>query len=128
MLLTKEERKTLAKEERQALRAERREERKEQRGPFLGIKLDVLEALAEGLILEFVSEAMPGSEKMEEVIEEMAVQADTFLKWNGLPPWLSLPFEALDGILLQAIARSTLEPLVQRVYDRLEEAGKLDAE
>jgi len=128
MLLTKEERKTLAKEERQALRAERREERKEERGPFLGIKLDVLETLAEGLILEVVADALPGWEKMEEVIEEMAVQADTFLKWNGLPPWLSLPFEALDGILLQAIARSTLEPLVQRVYDRLEEAGKLDAE
>ena len=123
--MAKEERRAL-RAERQALRAERREERKEERGPFLGIKLDVLESLAEELILEVAADALPGWGKMEEVIEEMAVQADTFLKWNGLPPWLSLPFEALDGILLQAIARSTLEPLVQQVYDKLEEAGKLE--
>lgn len=128
MLLTKEERQSLLKAEKKALRAERRAERKKERGPFLGINLDVLESLAEGLILELVSDALPGEEKMGEVIEGIAVQADKFLSWNGLPPWLSLPFEALDGILLQAIARSTLEPLVQRVYDRLEEAGKLDAE
>lgn len=126
MLLSKEERQTLSKEERKALRAERRAERREERGPFLGIKLDVLEPLAEELILEVAADALPGWEKMEEVIEEMATKADTFLKWNGLPPWLSLPLEALDGVLLQAIARSTLEPLVQRVYDRLREAGKLE--
>ena len=125
MLLTQEERQTLPKEERKSLRAKRRAERQEERGPFLGIKLDVLEPLAENLILEVAADALPGWEKMEEVIEEMAVQADTFLKWNGLPPWLSLPLEVIDGILLQAIARSALEPLVQKVYDRMREAGKL---
>ena len=107
-------------------RPKSRAERQEERGPFLGIKLDVLEPLAENLILEVAADALPGWEKMEEVIEEMAVQADTFLKWNGLPPWLSLPLEVIDGILLQAIARSALEPLVQKVYDRMREAGKLD--
>ncbi len=94
----------------------------------MGIKLDVLEPLAEDLILELVSDTIPGKEKMGEVIEGLAQEADKFLKWNGLPPWLSLPLEAIDGVLLQAVARSTLQPLVQRVYDRLEEAGKLDAE
>jgi len=127
MLLTKEERQSLSKDERKALRVKRRAELKEERGPFLGIKLDVLEPLAEDLILELVSDTIPGKDKMGEVIEALAQEADKFLKWNGLPPWLSLPLEALDGILLQAIARSTLHPLVQRVYDRLEEAGKLAA-
>jgi hypothetical protein len=128
MLLTKDERKTLNKDEKKALRAERRAERKEERGPFLGIKLDVLESLAEDLILELVSDAIPGEEKMKEVIEELAQEADKFLRWTGLPPWLSLPLEALDGVLLQAVARSTLHPLVQRVYDELEKSGKLLSE
>ena len=122
MLLTKEERKSLGKEERKALRAERRAKRKEERGPFLGIKLEVLEPLAEDLILEIAADAIPGEDK----IDELADQADSFLKWQGLPSWLSLPLEVVDGILLQAIARSALEPLVQKVYDRLREAGKLE--
>jgi len=125
MLLTKEERKSLGKEERKALRAERRAKRKEERGPFLGIKLEVLEPLAEDLILDIAADAIPGEEKMQEVLDELAAQADSFLKWHGLPSWLSLPLEVVDGILLQAIARSALEPLVQKVYDRLREAGKL---
>ena len=126
MLLSKEERQTLSKEERKALRAKRRAERREERGPFLGIKLEVLEPLAEDLILEIVADAIPGEEKMGEVLEGLAQEADTFLKWHGLPPWLSLPLEAIDGLLLEAIARSTLEPLVQRVYNKLKEAGKLE--
>ena len=59
MLLTKEERKSLGKEERKALRAERRAKRKEERGPFLWIKLEVLEPLAEDLILEIAADAIP---------------------------------------------------------------------
>jgi hypothetical protein len=125
MLLTKEERQTLSKDERHKLRSERRAVRKKDRGPFLGIKLEVLEPLAEELILDLVADALPGEEKMTEVLEELADHADTFLKWHGLPPWLSLPLEAIDGVLLQAITRSTLEPLVQKVYDRLQAEGKL---
>ena len=125
MLLPPDERRSLGKEERKALRAERRAQRKKDRGPFLGIKLEVLEPLAEELILDLVADALPGEEKMTEVLDELASHADTFLKWDGLPPWLSLPLEALDGVLLQAITRSTLEPLVQKVYDRLQAEGKL---
>ena len=125
MLLTKEERQTLSKDERRKLRSERRATRKKDRGPFLGIKLEVLEPLAEELILDLVADALPGEEKMTEVLEELASHADTFLKWHGLPPWLSLPLEAIDGVLLQAITRSTLEPLVQKVYARLQAEGKL---
>ena len=66
-LLSKEERQTLPKEERKALRAKRRAERREERGPFLGIKLEVLEPLAEDLILEIVADAIPGEDKMQEV-------------------------------------------------------------
>ena len=126
MLLTKEERKSLGKEERKALRAERRAKRKEERGPFLGIKLEVLEPLAEELILDIAADVIRGEEKMREVLDELAAQADSFLTWHGLPSWLSLPLEVVDGILLQAIARSALEPLVQKVYDRLHAAGKLE--
>jgi hypothetical protein len=125
MLLTKEERQTLSKDERRKLRSERRATRKKDRGPFLGIKLEVLEPLAEELILDLVADALPGEEKMTEVLEELADHADTFLKWHGLPPWLGLPLEALDGVLLQAITRSTLEPMVQKVYNRLQAEGKL---
>ena len=126
MLLTKEERTSLSKEERKALRAERRAERKAERGPFLGIDLKVLEPLAEDIILEIAADAIPGEDKMQEVLDELALQADSFLKWNGLPTWVSLPLELIDGIVLQAIARSLLEPLIQKVYDRLKEAGKLE--
>ena len=126
MLLTKEERTSLSKEERKALRAERRAERKAERGPFLGIDLKVLEPLAEDIILEIAADAIPGEDKMQEVLDELALQADSFLKWNGLPTWVSVPLEIIDGLILQAIVRSLLEPLVQKVYDRLKEAGKLE--
>lgn len=125
MLLSADERKSLDKDERKALRAERRAKRSKDRGPFLGIKLDVLKDLASDLILDLVSDTIPGEEKLGEVIDDLADQADKFLKWNGLPGWLKIPLEAVDGTILQSVARGTLEPHVQRIYEELKAAGKL---
>ena len=127
-LLTKEERKSLTKEERREIRKERRAERKENRGPFLGIKWEKLEPLAEELILDIAGDLLPGQEKMEEVIDELAERADEFLNWQGLPLAITLILETVDGVIIKAIARGTLRPMVQRVYDRLKEEGKLDGE
>ncbi len=127
-LLTKEERKSLTKEERREIRKERRAERKENRGPLLGIKWEKLEPLAEELILDIAGDLLPGQEKMEEVIDELAERADEFLNWQGLPLAITLILETVDGVIIKAIARGTLRPMVQRVYDRLKEEGKLDGE
>ena len=53
------------------------------------------------------------------------VPADDFFEWKGLPLWVSLPLEAIDGVIIKAVARGTLEPAVQKVYDRLVAEGKL---
>tara|TARA_R100001509_G_C4875055_1_gene218263 strand:+ start:456 stop:854 length:399 start_codon:yes stop_codon:yes gene_type:complete len=125
-LLSKEERQTLTPDEKRKLRKERRAVRREERGPFLGIKMDKLEELAEPLILDIAGDLLPGEEKMLEVIDDLSEHADEFLTWTGLPTVVSLALEAVDGIFLRAIARGTLRPVVQRVYDRLKAEGKLD--
>ena len=127
-LLTKEERQTLTKDERKALRKERRTERRAIRGPFLGIRWEALEPLAEELILDVAGDLIPGEEKMREVIDELAEKADDFLEWRGAPSLVAIALEAIDGVLLKAIARGTLEPLVQRVYDRLALEGHVGGE
>lgn len=127
-LLTKEERKSLTKEERRELRKERRTERRAERGPFLGITWEKLEPLAEELILDIAGDLLPGEEKMEEVIDELAERADEFLNWQGLPMAVTLILETVDGVIISAIARGTLRPMVQKVYERLKEEGKLDGE
>ena len=124
-LLSKEERQTLTPDEKRALRKERRAVRREERGPLLGIKMDKLEELAEPLILELAGDLLPGEQKMLEVIDDLSEHADEFLTWSGLPTVVSLALEAVDGIFLRAIARGTLRPVVQRVYDRLKAEGKL---
>ena len=93
----------------------------------MGIKWEKLEPVAEELILEIAGDVLPGREKMLEVIDELAEQADDFLEWKGLPLWVSLPLEAIDGVIIKAVARGTLEPAVQKVYDRLKEEGKIGA-
>jgi len=124
-LLSKEERKTLTPDQKRELRKERRAVRREERGPFLGIKMDKLEALAEPLILELAGDLLPGEEKMLEVIDDLSEHADEFLSWSGLPTVISLALEAVDGVFLRAIARGTLRPVVQKVYDRLKAEGKI---
>jgi len=124
-LLSKEERHTLTPDEKKALRKERREVRRENRGPFLGIKWEKLEPIAESLILEVAGDILPGQQKMEEVIDELAEQADEFLEWRGLPPVIAMALETLDGVIIGAIARGTMRPMVQKVYDRLKAEGKL---
>jgi hypothetical protein len=124
-LLSKEERQTLTPDEKRALRKERRAVRREERGPFLGIKMDKLEELAEPLILELAGDLLPGEEKMLEVIDDLSEHADEFLTWTGLPMVVSIALEAVDGIFLRAIARGTLRPVVQKVYDRLKAEGKI---
>ena len=126
-LLSKEERQTLTPDEKRALRKERRAVRREERGPFLGIKWEKLEPLAEDLILEIAGDILPGEAKMQEVIKELADQADSFLTWEGLGP-LGIGLELLDGVIIKAVARGTLRPMVQKVYDKLKEEGKLDGE
>jgi len=124
-LLSPEERQTLTPDEKRALRKERRAKRREERGPFLGIKWEKLEPLAEELILEIAGDLLPGEEKMEEVIDELAEKADEFLEWRGLPVVVSLALETIDGVFLRAIARGTMRPMVQRVYEKLKNSGKL---
>ena len=123
-LLSKEERQTLTPDEKRALRKERRAVR----GPILGIKWEKLEPLAETLILEIAGDLLPGEEKMQEVIDELAERADEFLEWKGLPMFISVALEAVDGIIIGAIARGTLRPMVQKVYEKLKAEGKLDSE
>ena len=125
-LLTKEERKNLTKDGRRELRKERRAERRADRGPFLGITWEKLEPLAEELILDIAGDLLPGEEKMEEVIDELAERADEFLNWRGLPMAVTLILETVDGVIISAIARGTLRPMVQKVYERLKEEGKLE--
>lgn len=127
-LLSKEERQTLTPDEKRALRKERRAVRREERGPILGIKWEKLEPLAETLILEIAGDLLPGEEKMQEVIDELAERADEFLEWKGLPMFISVALEAVDGIIIGAIARGTLRPMVQKVYEKLKAEGKLDSE
>ena len=127
-LLSKEERQTLTPDEKRALRKERRAVRREERGPILGIKWEKLEPLAEDLILEIAGDVLPGEQKMLEVIDELAEKADEFLEWKGLPVVVSVALEAVDGVFLRAIARGTLRPMVQKVYDRLKAEGKLGGE
>lgn len=124
-LLSKEERQSLTPDQKRELRKERRAKRREERGPFLGIKMDKLEELAEPLILEIAGDILPGEQKMLEVIDDLSEHADEFLTWSGLPTVVSLALEAVDGIFLRAIARGTLRPVVQKVYDRLKAEGKI---
>lgn len=127
-LLSKEERQTLTPDEKRALRKERRGVRREERGPLLGIKWERLEPIAEGLILEIAGDLLPGEEKMQEVIDELAERADEFLSWEGLPMFISVALEAVDGVIIKAIARGTLRPMVQKVYEKLKAEGKLGGE
>jgi hypothetical protein len=127
-LLSKEERQTLTPDEKRALRKERRAVRREERGPILGIKWEKLEPLAEDLILEIAGDLLPGEEKMQEVIDELAERADEFLSWSGLPMVIAVALEAVDGVIIKAIARGTLRPMVQKVYEKLKAEGKLGGE
>ena len=127
-LLSKEERQTLTPDEKRKLRKERRAKRKEERGPFLGIKWDKMEPIAEELILDIASDVIPGEEKMKEVIDDLAERADDFLEWKGLPFFVSAALEAVDGIIIKAIARGILKGPVQKVYDRMRAEGKLGGE
>ena len=126
-LLSKEERQTLTPDKKRALRKERRSKRKEERGPFLGIKWEKLEPVAEELILDIAGDVIPGEEKMKEVIDDLAERADDFLEWKGLPFFVSAALEAVDGVIIKAIARGILKGPVQRVYDRMKKEGKLDS-
>jgi len=124
-LLSKEERQTLTPDEKRALRKERRAKRREERGPILGIRWEKLEPLAEELILEIAEDILPGEQKMQEVIDELSERADEFLTWSGLPMVIAVALEAIDGVIIKAVARGTLRPMVQKVYDRLKAENAL---
>jgi hypothetical protein len=78
------------------------------------------------LILDIAGDVIPGEDKMKEVIDDLAERADDFLEWKGLPFFVSAALEAVDGVIIQAIARGILKGPVQKVYDRMKEEGKLD--
>lgn len=117
-LLTPDER-HLPGPERRALRRERRAE--------LGHKTAaqwVLEALhldtaalrraAAEEILRLAGDALPGPDRMLEVLDTLIDRADEWLTWTWAGPVEPL-LELLDGQVLRALIR----PIVQEVYDDL---------
>ena len=82
-LLTKQERRNLDADERRALRAERRAERPK-KGIKININWDGLLEKAQGMMLDLIADDVPGPEKMDEVLQMLADEADDFLTWNNL--------------------------------------------
>ena len=127
-LLTKEERKSLSKDERQDLRGVRRDERRAAGGglpPFVEVAIGKVEARAKEMILDLAHDVIPGRDKMGEVLDSLAVEADELLVWTFAGP-VGAVLEAADGVVLTALVRLVLRPLVQRVYDRLESEGLVE--
>ncbi len=123
-LLTKEERETLGRNERRNLRDRRREQKKADR-PRIGVKLPKLRARAEDLIFDLMATTLPGRQRMNEVLDSLAEEADDLLEWSWAGPFLSGPLEAIDGLVMHIIVRTTIRPHVQRLYDELEKSGRL---
>ena len=132
-LLTKAERQAMNREQRRALRKERRAERKAERqadGGWpkgLGLNLGKLRELATPLILDMAGDVVPGPEKMDEVLDELAEQADAFLVWTWAGPAAPL-LELADGPALRALIGLAIRPHIQRLYDDLRALGVVQAE
>ena len=122
-LLTKKERQSLSTRERQKLRDKRRKERKGERdGPLFDLKLPALKARANDLINDLIEDAIPGIDKMDEVLDSLAEDADRFLVWHWAGP-AGMLLELADGPALKALVRLFIRPHVQRMYDELEDRG-----
>ena len=121
MLLTKDERRSLDGEGRRTLRKARRAERPAKNRLVL-VDLAALRRRAAALVMDYAGEAIPGPDKMDEVLDDLASEADRFIQWQWLGP-VGLLLEAADGPALNALVHLALRPHVQRVYDALRDAG-----
>jgi len=122
-LLTKKERESLNARERKKLRNKRRKDRKTERhGPPFKLNMAALKARAGGLIHDLAEDAIPGREKMDEVLDSLAEDADSFLVWQWAGP-VGVLFEMADGPALKALVRVFIRPHVQRMYDELADRG-----
>jgi hypothetical protein len=72
------------------------------------------------LILKVARENIPGEDKLEKVLDDIARWGDEQLKWSFLGP-LGIAVEALDGMVI----RQLIALPVQLVYDELKAAGKV---
>jgi hypothetical protein len=78
------------------------------------------------LIMDLAGDTIPGPEKMDEVLDELADDADDFLKWT----WIGAPgllLEMVDGPALRALIRVAIRPHVEAAYRALVEAGKVES-
>lgn len=125
-LLTKQERRNLDADERRALRAERRAERPK-KGIKININWDGLLEKAQGMMLDLIADDVPGPEKMDEVLQMLADEADDFLTWNNLGV-VGLALEAVDGPIIAAIFGGIVKPQMQKLYDEMVADGRIQAQ
>ncbi len=125
-LLTKQERRNLDADERRALRAERRAERPK-KGIKININWDGLLQKAQGMMLDLIADDVPGPEKMDEVLQMLADEADDFLTWNNLGV-VGLALEAVDGPIIAAIFGGIVKPQMQKLYDEMVKDGRIKAQ
>ncbi len=125
-LLTKQERRNLDADERRALRAERRADRPK-KGIKININWDGLLEKAQGMMLDLIADDVPGPEKMDEVLQMLADEADDFLTWNNLGV-VGLALEAVDGPIIAAIFGGIVKPQMQKLYDEMVKDGRIKAQ
>lgn len=125
-LLTKQERRNLDADQRRALRAERRAERPK-KGIKININWDGLLAKAQDMMLDLIADDVPGPEKMDEVLQMLADEADDFLTWNNLGV-VGLALEAVDGPIIAAIFGGIVKPQMQKLYDEMVADGRIQAQ
>lgn len=125
-LLTKQERRNLDADERRALRAKRRAERPK-KGIKININWDGLLQKAQGMMLDLIADDIPGPEKMDEVLQMLADEADDFLTWNNLGV-VGLALEAVDGPIIAAIFGGIVKPQMQKLYDEMVADGRIQAQ
>ena len=125
-LLTKQERRNLNADQRRALRAERRAERPK-KGIKININWDGLLEKAQGMMLDLIADDVPGPEKMDEVLQMLADEADDFLTWNNLGV-VGLALEAVDGPIIAAIFGGIVKPQMQKLYDEMVADGRIQAQ
>ena len=124
-LLTAKERQNLDRRERRNLRQVRRARKPARTGKLADFDISGLRKLAAQIILDQNSEQIPGHERMSEVLDELAGDADQFIKWSWAGPAGPI-LELIDGPVIRGVVRAFIAPLVQDVYDHLNDAGMLD--
>jgi hypothetical protein len=124
-LLTAAERATLTGPERRELRQRRRAERRDDRERVPWIRWSAVESMAADLILDAVADAMPGSDKLDDVVRSIVATLDSALTFGALPqPWATL-LEVADGPVASWVLGGLIRSTVQRVHDRLKAEGRL---